>query len=212
MKPMSAISFVMMLAGCRSPTTPSSAPPVVFPMLSGVVAEGRQPIPGASVDNGSGVGYVGATSDAHGAFRLPVNGSVDAAEGIADWVRAIKDGYAQPCAAPIEGNTINLQMVSLSALSGAPLPSPDGLRTVSGIIVRMTGVGVPQPVANAGVDFEPRWDDWEAAYTYSDAAGRFSLCGLPMDTVRIGAYSRPGANPAYVTVSPGQNNIEVTLP
>jgi hypothetical protein len=126
------------------------------------------------------------------------------------WLRASKNGYAQPCATPITGSApINVQVVSRAALTGAPLPSPSGFRTISGIVLQMTGAGA-QPVASAWVDFEPDpMSDWPAAVTFSDAEGRFSLCGLPLDAVGIG-----GANAntyGYVTASPGQTNIELTL-
>src|SRR5438128_1989540 len=178
MKQIGGILLAVIVADCSGTTapTPVGSPPAVavtVPItetISGVVAESLRPIPGAQVDNGYGPG-AWVITDANGAFQLPTSKSVDSMR----WVRAGKAGYAQPCAAPMNGNApINVQIVSRSALTGAPLPSPDGLRTVSGVVVQMTNSGVQQPVANAWVDFEPSAiDDWPAAYTLSDARGRF---------------------------------------
>jgi hypothetical protein len=87
-------------------------------------------------------------TDANGAFQLPTGKSVDPMR----WVRASKAGYAQPCAAPIIGNArMNVQLVSRSALTGAPLPSPDGLRTVSGVVIWQGQSPVPrEPVLRKG--------------------------------------------------------------
>jgi hypothetical protein len=221
MKQIGGTLLVVIVAGCRGTTAPTPAvsppkgavtvPTVTAPItISGVVAEGPRPIAGAEVDNGYGA-ETGTITDANGAFQLPVPGhSVDPMR----WVRASKGGYAQPCAAPFGNLPMNVQIVSLSALTGDPLPSPDGLRTVSGVVVQVTNSGVQQPVANAWVDFEPdpaAVDDWPAAVTFSDAMGRFSLCALPMDAARIGATNDSRSSFAVVTVSPGQNNVSVIL-
>jgi hypothetical protein len=221
MKQIGGILLAVIVAGCTGGTTaptptPAVSPPVVAvpvpvtEVISGVVAEGSGPIPGAQVDNGYGPG-AWVITDANGAFQLSTTKSVHPMR----WVRASKPGYVQPCAAPINGDApLNVQIVSRSALTGAPLPSPTGLRTVSGVVMQMMDSGAPQPVANVWVDFEPSADgidDWPAAVTLSDAMGRFSLCGLPMEALPIGATSASGSYHALVTVPPGQNEIEVML-
>jgi hypothetical protein len=80
---------------------------------------------------------------------------------------------------------------------------------VVGTVVEMTADGI-RPVAGAGVDFEP-FEDVPEAYTYTDGAGRFALCGLPQqETARLGV----GLNGrgAYADVPPGQTDVTITLP
>ena len=206
--------LAMCLTSCRSanaPTTTPSAPTVAVTVptspgtISGIVADGNQPLAGVQVDNGYGPNSWVFT-DASGIFHLPANASVHPMQ----WVRAGKAGYAQPCAAPVSENApVMVQMVSRAALTGAPQPSPSGFRTVSGDAVQMTSSGT-QTVAGVWVDFEPDlMDDWPAAVTFTDASGRFSLCGLPTEAVGIGAAV--GNSYGYVTVPPGQTTIEITL-
>src|ERR1700730_12605541 len=102
------------------------------------------------------------------------------------------------------------------------MPSAPGVRSVSGTVVEMTATG-SQPVAGASVVFgagsaasgpsavfEPAENP--AAYTYSDATGRFALCGLPAnDTVYLEAGAA-GTEVGYVSVAPGQTtHIQITL-
>src|SRR5882672_4900810 len=109
------------------------------------------------------------------------------------WFHVWKDGYVQQCAArsvTIQGDmTMDLTLVSKVNLTASTTQSaPAGLRWVSGTIVEMTPTG-KQPVAGVFVDFEPL-EDFPAAVTYSDAAGRFALCGLAQDeTVKLGTSS-----------------------
>jgi hypothetical protein len=124
-----------------------------------------------------------------------------------------KDGYVQQCAvAPVtlQGDmAMDLTLVSKANLTASTQSAP-GLRSVSGTIVEMTSAG-KQPVAGAFVDFEPL-EDFPAAITYSDGAGRFALCGLPQDeTVLLGASS--AGRVAYANIPPGQTTgVEITLP
>lgn len=199
-------SLAVLVWGCSglsnpppfSQPTPAKPAPTVS-VVSGIVVEGSRPIEGAQVENSNGIDR-SVTTDANGAFQLP--------PGNMRWVRAIKDGYIQACTAPINGDApVTVQMVSQAALPGAPLPSPSGLRTVSGVILQMTSTG-PQPVAGVWVDFEPV-EDWPAAQTYTDNSGRFSLYGLPLVALQINAFGTDGF--AYTTVTPGQTEIELTL-
>jgi hypothetical protein len=82
---------------------------------------------------------------------------------------------------------------------------------VSGVIFEITGAG-KQPVAGAFVDFEPI-GDFPAAITFSDAAGRYLLCGVPQErTVDIGASLGP-KRVAWASVSPGQSTgVDIVLP
>jgi len=131
------------------------------------------------------------------------------------WFQVYKDGYVQQCAAPsvtIQGDlTMDLALVAKSSVDTSTTQgSLAGLRTVSGTIVEITPTG-KQPVAGVFVDFEPL-EDFPAAVTLSDAAGRFVLCGLPPnDSITLGAGLT--GRVAYAKVAPGQTaGIEITLP
>jgi hypothetical protein len=201
----------------------SSGGPMVLTgpyIVSGVVSEGNRPIGGANVsawvDQGrSGYSYMWAHgalfSDAAGRYAL-----TGLPAGVRVWLQTWKDGYVQQCAAPqvtVSADTVvDVQLVSKANLSASSASAAvAGLRSVSGVIVEIKD-GSKQPVAGASVDFEPL-EDFPAAITNSDAAGRFLLCGLPQDEpVFLGASS--GINRvAYLSVPPGQTaGIEITLP
>jgi len=56
-------------------------------------------------------------------------------------------------------------------------PPAPGFRSISGVVLEKTDAGT-QPVAGAYVAYE--WfEDISAAYTFSDAAGRYLLCSVP---------------------------------
>jgi hypothetical protein len=227
----------VLAAACnKGPLSPPTAPtqtavaaplpiggPVVLTgpyTVSGVVAEGARAIEGANIsawiDQGrSGYSYMWAhgplLTDAAGRFRL-----TNLPAGVSVWLQTWKDGYVQQCAAPQvvlqADTTVDVQLVSKANLSASTAQTPGaGFRSVSGIVFEIKGTG-KQPVAGAFVDFEPI-GDFPAAITFSDAAGRFLLCGLPQDrTLDLGASL--GINRvAWVSVPPGQSTgIDITLP
>ncbi len=227
------VSIALLLAGCgngptspsahTTPTTPGIAGSSSFPagpyVASGAVTDAVGPIVGANVNAfviTSGIGY--SYMYAHGAL-LSDGGRhyrmTDLPGGAHLWFQVYKDGYVQQCAVPsvtIEGDlTMDLALVAKSNVTAsATQAAPPGWRWVSGTIVENTATG-KEPVAGAGVDFEPL-EDFPAAVTYSDAAGRFALCGLPQnESVTLDAGL--GGRIAYVTVPPGQTTgIEITLP
>jgi hypothetical protein len=216
------VCLAVFTAGCGSgrpapPTSPTTAiaPPVGNTpnsyTVSGVVTENGRPIAGVNVNafvqsQNFGYSYMwghGAVlTDANGGFQMP-----GLAAGATVWMQTYKGGYVQQCAAsPMTVHadaTVNLQLVSRANLSADPAQAT--ARIVSGVVVKMTGTG-KQPVAGVGVDFEPIVD-FPAAITFTDAAGRFALCGLPQDQ----AVSL-GAGAAYLTVPAGQTTVEITLP
>jgi hypothetical protein len=206
---------LLVVAACNSNSAPTASTPITAPpasspsrTVSGLVVEGSQPVQGAEIDNGPSSGVL---SDSNGAFQLPAGASANPHA----WVRAIKSGYAQPCAAPMPGaGPITVQLVSLTALTSAPVPSPAGFRTISGVILITNDAGpqtpvVTQPAVDAFVDFEPGNDGWAAAMTHSDNNGRFALCTLPETAVEITVLV--GDTFAHVTVPPSETNIELTL-
>lgn len=211
--------------------TPNNGPSADQPVLptgrysvSGVVTDGVRAIAGANVNAWvswacspptlpcGGYSYMylhgPVLTNSSGGFRLTAlpAGTV--------WVDTFKDGYVQQCAAPeltVEGDaTVNLQLVAKANLTASTnQPPTPGSRSVSGVIVETTPAG-KQPVAGVFVDFEPVQDS-PAAVTYSDAAGRFLLCGLPQDrAVNLGVGL--GNRVTYVSVPPGQTDIEILLP
>ena len=198
-------------AGCHSTMAPtltststSTTSTISAPAISGVVMEGTRPLAGVRGDGGAFGPGSWVVTDANGAFQLPAS---LAPEG---WFRTSKPGYVQPCAERLAGNgPFTLQMASLSTLTGIPLPSPSGFRTVSGIVRQMTSDGL-QPAAGVWVDFEPDpSNDWPAAVTLTDAIGRFSLCGLPQDAVVI--YTVAGSNVASTTVPSDQTSVTIDV-
>ena len=229
------VCVALLASACRnpeaSPTAPSqttsaptatAGPPVPTGphTVSGVVSDGVRPIEGANISawidqGGSGYSYMWAhgplLTDADGRYKLaglPAQVKV--------WLQTWKNGYVQQCAAPqvtLLGDTsVDLQLVSranLSASTGQALAS--GFRSVSGVIFEITGAG-KQPVAGAYVDFEPHMD-FPAAITFSDAGGRYLLCGVPegrtVDILAALGIQRV----AWVSVPSGQSTgIDITLP
>jgi hypothetical protein len=186
--------------------------------ISGAVTENGRSIAGANVnafvDQGTlGYSYMyvhGAlVTDGTGHYRM-----TGFPAGVRLWFQVYKDGYVQQCAAApvtLQGDTaMDLALVSKVNLTASTTQSTPGLRSVSGTIVEMTPAG-KQPLAAAFVDFEPL-EDFAAAVTYSDGAGRFTLCNLPLDeTVKLGISS--GARVVYANIPPGQTaGVEITLP
>jgi hypothetical protein len=190
------------LSWLARPTQTTTAPTPTVYTVTGVVSEGARPIEGASVgawigSNGSGYVY-GCCTGA--------------------WIGASKAGYVQQCAAPqvtVLGDTrVDVQLVSKANLSASTAQAPvAGLRAVSGVIFEVTGAG-KQPVAGAYVDFDPI-GDYPMASTFSDAAGRYLLCGVPEgQTAEIRAYTLESPpRVTSVSVPSGQSTgIDITLP
>jgi Carboxypeptidase regulatory-like domain len=229
-------SLALLAAGCGSgPASMPSAPtrvsyPGVFgptpdPLISGpytisgVVTESGRPIAGANVNafvnqGNFGYSYMWAygplLTDGGGRYRM-----TGLPAGVRVWFQVYKDGYVQQCAAApvtLQGHmAMDLALVSKANLTASTTQSAPGFRSVSGTIVEMTSAG-KQPVAGAFVDWEPL-EDFPAAVTYSDGAGRFALCGLPQDeAVQLGAslvFGRIG----YSNIPPSQTaGVEITLP
>ena len=227
------VCVAVLASACNSPESSPTAPtrtmstatagpavPTGPHIVSGVVSDGGSPIDGANISawidqGGSGYSYMWAhgsvLTDADGRYKLagmPAHVQVQ--------LQAWKSGYVQQCAAPqltLLGDVgVDLQLVSranLSASTGQAAAS--GFRSVSGVVFEITGAG-KQPVAGAYVDFEPLMD-FPAAITFSDAAGRYLLCGVPEGRSVDILASLGIRRVASVSVPAGQSTgIDITLP
>ena len=93
--------------------------------------------------------------------------------------------YAQQCLTTVTLNADANQDVTLTSLqnlaAGNSLRPPHvpGTRTISGVVFEITAAG-RQPIEGAWVGFtvDPS-GDITGAETFSDASGRYLLCGLP---------------------------------
>jgi len=223
-----------LVAGCSGdaaspPTTPADVAPVtpLAPVpnhpspgsgsfaITGIVQGVDHPIPGVNVNawvqEAGGFGYswwwAHGPLHADGAGRYTISGLP---AGVRVWLQAFQDGYYQPCAVslpPVHGDTTaNIVLASTGVIAPVP-PSSATSRSVFGTVVTSAG----QPAAGAWVDFEPIMD-FPAATTHTDSAGRFALCGLPVDeTIWFGAVL--GSSVGYVAVPPGQSEgVKIVLP
>ncbi len=201
-----------------APTTMAPPPSVGSNTISGVVRnEGGGPIQGANVNAWVMTGSFNYSyMYAHGALLTDADGRyrmTGLPGGVQVWLQDYKEGYAQQCAVgpvTVQGDrVIDLQLVATANLT-ATAPSVSGFRSLSGTVVEMTPTG-KAPVAGAFVDFEPV-EDFVAAVTHTDQAGRFALCGLPAD-VAVGLSASTGtARVTYVSVPAGETSVEIILP
>jgi hypothetical protein len=131
------------------------------------------------------------------------------------WFEAGKEGYVNQCAAPpislgSEGTRVDATLVKreLAWVDVSAVPTSAPGRIVAGRIVENTPDGV-RPVTGAFVDFEPVMD-YPAATTYSNADGRYLLCGLSEGQIGVGLSNRV----TYVTVPRGLviDNFDIVLP
>jgi hypothetical protein len=124
--------------------------------------------------------------------------------------------YVQQCAAPplrMEADTtVDMQLVSRENVSSNPdgIPLAPGFRFVSGVISENTPGG-RRPVQGKLVDYEPYMDSL-AALTFTDANGRYLICGIPADSAAvIGAAFKGVAK--YATAAPGQTTgVDLVFP
>jgi hypothetical protein len=197
------------LAACNhSPTAPSAAtastpsppppttgaPPIPTGShsLTGVITEkgpqGDRPLGGANVNawvqtSTIGYSYMWAhgprLTDSDGRYQL-----TNLPQGATVQLEVYKQGFVQQCAAPqfvVNGqHHLDAQLVArtnVSASRDSVPPSAAGFRIVSGVVYEITNEG-RRPAPEAFVDYEPTMDS-PAALTYTDALGRFLLCGIP---------------------------------
>jgi len=195
--------------------------------LSGVVAEDGHPIANANVfvagiqSCSSGCSskqfnVPAGMTDAAGRYRVIVKPPEETPATI--WVIAGKDGFVQQCVASTtmradgaEGN-LDLQLTSVANLSLSHPPSAPGTRTVSGVVFESTPTR-KETVEGVSVGWEGLFDT-VLAVTKTDAAGRYSLCGLPLGPIAGLFASKQGySDVAYASVGAGTDavvDIEIT--
>jgi hypothetical protein len=153
-------------------------------------------------------------TDGAGRFELP-----NLPQGASVQLQVYKEGYVQQCAAaPFVAtgqHRLDAQLVrreNVSAARDSVPPSAPGYRLVSGVVYEITSEG-RRPAPQAFVDYEPVMDS-PAALTYTDALGRFLLCGIPQaGRATIGAALSVGRRYAYREVPPGLDaEIEIEIP
>ena len=189
--------------------------------LSGVVSEttsqGLRPVQGAAIDawvQEARFGY--SYWDVHGPTRTDSAGQFQLA-GLANdttvQLQVAKHGYVQQCAAPrvtMDSDIqLDAQIVSIAQRVSSPeaiAPAAPGFRSISGAIV---DIG-KRPLVGAFVDFEPV-EDFPAAYTYSEAGGRYLLCGVP-DGEMVDLCAGFRGHFACLSVPPGQSTgVDITV-
>lgn len=205
-----------------SPAAPTPVPPPIPTVgtltLSGVVAENGIPVGNARVGvDGTQLCSSGCTfrqfpagsslTDASGRYQITFRPPEDTSVTV--WATASKDGYVQQCVAKTTMRTdtsLDVPLTSLANLSVSRPRSPTGSRSVSGVVFEITPAG-RQPVVDAWVG----WDalvDWVVAETRSDAAGRYMLCGLPMEpTSGLFALKVGYSNVSYASVPAGGDTV-----
>ncbi len=203
--------FTSVIPVAPSPFTPTAplAPVVPNVALSGVVTENGHPVENAAVEVqwscgggcSSAIGPGGMT-DVAGRYvvaRLP--------DGATVWVTAYKDGFVQQCVATAvmgAGVSLDLRLTSIANLSTAQPLSGAGSRTVSGTVFESTAAGrrlVPDASVSAYSEALPYGEP--VAFTRSDAAGRYWLCGLSQGRIPYVVAQKEGYNSNTSPVEPG---------
>lgn len=199
-----------------APTAPV-APVVPNVTLSGVVTENGRPIESAYVEvqwscGGGCSAAIGEITDAAGRYVVarPPN-ATGLPDGATVWVTAHKDGFVQQCAATAvmrAGVSLDLPLTSIASLPTSQPRSGAGSRTVSGTVFESTPAG-RRPVADAAVSAysEALYYAEAVAYTRSDAAGRYWLCGLSEGRIPYLAAEKEGYNSNASPVGPGTDTI-----
>jgi hypothetical protein len=204
------VSLTVLVAGCgrdsvvpitTNPTAPTPSPPIPAGPTVTVTGEvrdsGGNPVnamvgafPLRWSNAWSGPWGRAAQADASGRYRITnVPEHHDTV-----YVKAWKDGYAQQCAVAVRletdtGAELTLTQKANVLLTG--LPSSPNTRHVSGTVYEMRDTE-RRPVAGVWVGWEPIMDT-VVAETFTDAHGRYRVCGLPRErvevfAVRIGTY------------------------
>jgi hypothetical protein len=199
-------------------------PPGIY-SLSGVITEsvpqGSRPLSGVSVNAWVQTATIGYSymfaygprvTDAQGRYEL-----AGIPAGARVRLQVSGQGYVQQCATPEVHVNLSIRLdatlVPRASVSSSPASMPrssPGFRQISGVVYEVTAQG-RRPVPDSFVDYEPI-SDVPAAITFTDAQGRFLLCGIPeAGNSLIGASIGVGRF-AYVTVPPGPDaSIDIEI-
>jgi hypothetical protein len=95
---------------------------------------------------------------------------------------------------------------NLAAGNSIVPPRVPGTRTISGVVFEVTETG-RRPVENMSVGWEADMD-WVAAWTFTDARGRYLLCGLPETRLTLFAATTTYPNlVSYITIEAGSDAL-----
>jgi hypothetical protein len=213
--------------GGVDPNRGGPTPPRGNLTIRGIVTErlaagGVRPLPDVNVNawvdtGGMGYSYWWANGRRHtnGSGQFELSGLPASAIVIVDvWV----DGhdYVQQCAAPPirmqEDARVELQLVAKGNVSSRPegISMAPGFRSVSGAILENTPAG-QRPVPGILVDYEPYMDS-PAAFTFTDASGRYLICGIPAESPAVIGTAVKGVA-RYATAAPGQTTgVDIVFP
>lgn len=200
-----------------SPPPPIPSTPNVF--VTGTVSGDGQALPNVRVEvrlvDGRSHGRVDVRTDASGRYRAEVRNS----SSLQVLVTAYHDRYQfQPCAAGFEQSepgpperSADVRLSSAEGLAHSTPRVPDR-RNISGTIYTLTSTG-KEPVPDAYVLWDLTNDDFQAS-TKTDASGRFTLCGLPVNSTVLlfalrGAYST--YEQGWLSVGPDGGDVDVEL-
>ena len=223
------LGLLLTACGSNDPLTPVSAvaPTPLAPTgpaasvvpnvrVSGSVTENGHPIENASVNiqwscGGGCSAAIGGMTDAAGRYVIAqsTNG-IALSDGATMWVTAYKDGFVQQCAssAVIRNGVVSLdaQLTSIANLSTSQPLSGAGYRTVSGTVFESTSAG-RRPVTDARLSAysEALYYADPVAFTRSDVAGRYWLCGLSQARIPFLGAEKEGYNSNTSTVEAGMD-------
>lgn len=216
---LSALLLVFLCEGCASPVSPTSDPDVENPPpvpartvdLSGTVFEirGGSRTPAANHSLWAQVGppprvsgsfsYPRATTDSAGRYTfrdLPVG---DIAVVFAGGPGFSLEGYQQLCAAAVKlgpgGGDLDIEVTSSGNPEPSPVPRP---LVVSGQVYEMTPAG-RVGVAHAALAVEWSYESWLWGAIFTDAEGRYAMCGMPSGWALTIYAGKPDSGYEYVS-------------
>jgi hypothetical protein len=203
-----------------SPTPLPPPSPTPNAIVTGTVSGEGQALANVRVEvrlvERNSYGRVDLITDASGRYRADIaNGA-----SLQAWVTAYHPAFRfQPCAAGFQQSEpgpseriVDVNLISVEGLSQLTPTRVAGNRTISGTIYTLTSTG-KQPVADAVVLWDFTSDDFQA-WTKTDSSGRFTLCGLPVNSPVV-LFALKGAAETYqqgwLSVGPGSNDVDVEV-
>ena len=124
------------------------------------------------------------------------------------YVTAWKNGFVQQCATAVTLATDTSADMTITARANAlisGLPRAPNTRHVSGTVYEMRD-NERRPVAGVWVGWEPIMDT-VIADTFTDAQGRYSICGLPRERLEVFAVRLGSFRPVSMNVEAGGDAV-----